>query len=70
MGRPCEWLSRQLALFKAQPLGSEGGGTGTFFFLVLLVVFFCQDAAKLMRKTVFEKWSNGRNYDAKCPNGA
>ena len=22
-----------------------------------------------MRKTVFEKSSNGRNYDAKCPNG-
>ena len=68
MGKPCECLSRKLALFKAQPYGFEGGGTATFF-LVLIVCFF-QDAAKLMRKTVFEKSSNGRSYDAKCPNGA
>ena len=39
MGRPCEWLSRKLALFKAQPLGSEDGGTVSFF-LVLIVCFF------------------------------
>ena len=40
------------------------------FFFVILIVCFCQDAVKLLRKTVFEKSSNGRNYDAKCPNGA
>ena len=39
------------------------------FFCSTYTLFFCQDAAKLMRKTVFENSSNGRSYDAKCQNG-
>ena len=41
----------------------------SFFVCYTHSLVFCQDAAKLMRKTVFEKSSNGRSYDAKCPNG-
>ena len=47
------------------PMGSEGGRNVTFCFLV---VFFCQDAAKLIQKTIITK-STGRSYAAKCPNG-
>ena len=39
MGRPCEWLSRKLALFKAQPQGSQGGGTAPFLFSTISI--FC-----------------------------
>ena len=51
MGRPCEWLSRKLALFKAQPEGSEESGTNTFF-CDIYSLFCRQDAAKLMQKMV------------------
>ena len=56
----CLKLSRRVLRVAGLPLFLSS----TVFF------FFCQDAAKLIRKAVFGKSSNGSNYDVKCPNGA
>ena len=56
----CLKLSRRVLMVAGLPL----------FFCSTYNSFFCQDAAKLLRKTFFENSSNGGSYDAKYPNGA